>query len=284
MTVDIDHLRTWIGRSEVSEDIVTPRLVAEYQATFETCLAPVGAGEAPLALQWCLAPPIAPMSLLGPDGHPSRGGFLPPVPLPNRMWAGGTIETRGPLKVGDRVEKRSVIEDVTVKEGRSGPLCFVAVRHTYDGGRGPAVIERHDIVYRDPAKAPPAPADAAAAPSPAPRQADLAWAVAATPVLLFRYSAMTFNGHRIHYDFPYVTGAEGYRGLVVHGPIQATLLFNLVSVLGGRPPASFRYRGLSPLIAGATFRIAGTKSADGTLSAWTEDAGGRICMEAEARP
>lgn len=284
MTVDIDHLRTWIGRSEVSEDIVTPRLVAEYRATFEACLAPVGADDAPLALHWCLTPPIAPMSALGPDGHPSRGGFLPPVPLPNRMWAGGTIETQGTLKVGDRVEKRSVIEDVTLKDGRSGPLCFVAVRHIYDGGRGPAIIERHDIVYRDPARASPAPAGAAVAARPQPREAHLAWTVAATPVLLFRYSAMTFNGHRIHYDFPYVTGTEGYRGLVVHGPIQATLLFNIVAALGARPPARFRYRGLSPLIAGTAFRVAGAKAADGTLSAWTEDADGRICMEAEAQP
>ncbi|NNM72040.1 FAS1-like dehydratase domain-containing protein [Enterovirga aerilata] len=282
MALDIDHLRAWVGRTETAEDVVTPRLVAEYRATLAPHLAPVPEGDAPLALHWCLTPPIAPQDQLGPDGHPARGGFLPPVPLPRRMWAGGRIETKAPLKVGETVIRASAIEDVTLKEGRSGALCFVTVRHGYAGGDGIVITERHDIVYRDP---PPHSAGGQAAPATAdagPAEADLVWEIEATPTLLFRYSAMTFNGHRIHYDEPYVTQVEGYPGLIVHGPLQATLLFNLAAMLGGATPKVFEYRGLSPMFCPTTFRVLGRRQADGSIRCWTEDAGGRTCMEARA--
>jgi 3-methylfumaryl-CoA hydratase len=280
MSLDVAHLKEWIGRSMVAEDVATPRLVAEYRATLDPHLAPVPPQAAPLAFHWCLAPAIAPMAELGPDGHPARGGFLPPVPLPRRMWAGGEIEIDAGIEIGATVTRRSTIADVSVKEGRSGTLCFVTVRHDYATATGVAITERQDIVYRDaePPSAAPAPAPAPAAPRPA----ELTWQVEGSPVLLFRYSALTFNGHRIHYDQPYVTGVEGYRGLLVHGPLQASLLLNLAAVWGGRAPTRFRYRGLSPLTAGATFSVAGTPQPDGGVTVWTQSADGRVCMEGQA--
>lgn len=283
MSVDIAHLRGWIGREAESVDLVTPRLADEFRATFAPNLAETDEGEAPLAIHWCLSPAIVPAAEIGPDGHPKRGGFLPPVPLPRRMWAGGEVEIHGGLRVGDSVTRRSTIADVSLKEGRSGALCFVAVRHEYLTARGLAISERHDIVYRDAeAGAPDKSASKPASPKPGPRPAELTWKVKATPVLLFRYSALTFNGHRIHYDLPYVTGEEGYPGLVVHGPIQATLLLNIAATLAGRAPRSLRYRGLSPLIAGGTFTVSGARGADGAITCWTTDADGRTCMEADA--
>jgi len=267
-----------------AEDIVTPRLVAEYRATLDPHLAPVPDGDAPLALHWCLAPPVTTMAALGSDGHAAKGEFLPPVPLPRRMWAGGTVDTLAALRVGDSVRRRSIIADVAVKEGRTGTLCFVSVDHEYSTDRGVALTERQDIVYRD--AAPPAANPVVKPPSTGstghPGAADLAWDVEATPTLLFRYSAITFNGHRIHYDHPYVTETEGYPGLIVHGPMQASLMFNLAAELGGGVPASFRYRGLSPLFAGQRFTVKGTRRAEGGIRCWTENAAGHVCMEAES--
>ncbi|HEV2678800.1 MAG TPA: MaoC family dehydratase N-terminal domain-containing protein [Aliidongia sp.] len=280
MDLDLSALRSWIGRSLEADDIVTPRLVAEYRATLDPNLAAVPGSEAPLALHWCLAPPITPLSAIGGDGHAAKGEFLPPVPLPRRMWAGGSVTTHGPLELGDRVHRRSVIADVTVKQGRTGTLCFVSIDHDYSTKRGVALSERHDIVYRDAVTSAAKPEDARAPAKP--RAADLTWQVDATPTLLFRYSAMTFNGHRIHYDQPYVTGVEGYPGLVVHGPLQASLMFNLAAVLGDGVPTGFRYRGLSPLFSGQRFAIRGIRNPEG-IRCWTEDAAGKICMESEAR-
>ncbi len=278
MTLDIEHLKGWIGRSMEAEDVVTPRLVAEYRATFEERLADTPGGEAPLGLHWCLAPPIAPMSEIGEDGHPAKGGFLPPVPLPRRMWAGGEVETHAPLLVGDVVVKHSVVESVAAKQGRTGPLCFVTVRHRFSTARGLAVSERHDIVYReaDTGIAPPK----ESAPAPA-RPAERTWEIEASPVLLFRYSALTFNGHRIHYDKPYVTGVEGYRGLVVHGPLQATVCFNMAATLAGRVPRRFSFRNVAPMTAGGLFTASGTRGADGRIACWTAS-GSRVCMESES--
>jgi 3-methylfumaryl-CoA hydratase len=279
--MDLAFLKGWIGRATETDDIVTPRLVAEYRATFTSHLAETPADEAPPGLHWCLAPEITSIDELGGDGHAAKGGFLPPVPLPRRMWAGGAIETHAPLMVGDTVTRRSSVEDVSFKEGRSGPLCFVAVRHAFSTPRGLAVVERHDIVYRsaDRPLASPKPGE-----DPPARAADLTWHVEASPVLLFRYSAMTFNGHRIHYDHPYVTGVEGYTGLVVHGPIQATLGFNLVARVLGKVPARFRFRSLAPLAAGGTLTVAGARRADGGVACWALGASGPITMEGEGVP
>ena len=274
--IDIDHLRTWTGRTEEAQDIATPRLLAEFRATLSPNLFDPDAQAAPPAFHWCLTPPVSHIGAVGGDGHAAKGGFLPPVPLPRRMWAGGELEILDALREGETVIRRSRIGDIAYKEGRTGPLCFVAVHHEIETPRGLAVRERHDIVYRDGTLRPAAPAE----PPPA-RQCDLNWSIEASTLLLFRYSALTFNGHRIHYDHPYATGVEGYAGLVVHGPIQATLLVNIASVLAGRPPARFTYRGVSPLTAGGSFTVSARRDGD-SIACWAAAPDGRITMEGQA--
>lgn len=269
----------WIGRKSESEDIVTPRLAASYRAIFGDRLAPVGADDAPLGIHWCLSPAIAPMEALGPDGHPAKNRDLPPIPQPRRMWAGGALETLAPIRVGDTVTRISTIGSITRKEGRSGELWFVAVHHDYVTPRGTAIRERHDIVYREAAK-PGTARTTASEPAPAAEPIEGEWLVETPSTLLFRYSAITFNGHRIHYDLPYVTGVEGYAGLVVHGPIQATLLLNFATASLGRVPQRFSYRGVAPAIAGSPVRV--RKTPDTEAGFRTESLSGTVHMEATA--
>jgi 3-methylfumaryl-CoA hydratase len=284
LSLDLAFLKDWIGRGTEAEDMITPRLLAEFRATLAPHLASAKPGEAPLGLHWCLAPPIVPMAELGVDGHAAKGGFLPPVPLPRRMWAGGEVISHAPLLAGDTVTRRSAVEDLSIKDGRTGPLCFVAVRHEFWTARGLAASERHDIVYRSTEQAPKSPVATAPKPLAAVLHADLSWQVEASPALLFRYSALTFNGHRIHYDYPYVTGVEGYAGLIVHGPVQATLCLNIAGAVAGSMPRQFRYRNLVPLIAGQTFTVAAARRPDGGIDCWTQDATGQICMRGEVLP
>jgi 3-methylfumaryl-CoA hydratase len=233
--LDIDHLRQWIGRSEEASDIVTAQLVKGLRATlFQEVGEPRAGDAAPFTVHWCLAQPVAPMAMIGPDGHPKRGGFLPPVPLPRRMWAGGELEFIDPLRVGDEAKRTSRISDVTVKTGSTGTLCFVAVEHIITTSRGTAIRERQDIVYRDPGGTPAAAPAKAPPPPPAAKHRE---SHVSDSVLLFRYSALTFNGHRIHYDRDYVTKVEGYPGLIFHGPLQASLIVELAAKLhNGQPP------------------------------------------------
>jgi 3-methylfumaryl-CoA hydratase len=280
-TLDLDHLRQWIGRNEEASDIVTAQLVKGLRATLFLDIGTPKTGDAaPFTVHWCLAQPVYPMSMLGPDGHPTRGGFLPPVPLPRRMWAGGEIEFLEPLRVGDEAKRSSRIADVTLKTGSTGTLCFVSVEHTITTSRGVAIRERQDIVYRDmpgggqaaaPTK-PPAP------PPPAKhRQSHLADAV-----LLFRYSALTFNGHRIHYDRDYVTKVEGYPGLIFHGPMQAALLVEFAAQLhGGIAPKKFSYRGVQPLSEGGEFSVNANETASG-LDLWVANSVGAATMKGTA--
>jgi 3-methylfumaryl-CoA hydratase len=271
----------WIGRTSESEDVITERLVRSFDAIFAPNLAPVPEGAAPLGIHWCLSPAIAPMDQLGPDGHPAKNLTLPPVPQPRRMWAGGRIEALDTLKLGDTVRRVSTIADIARKEGRSGELWFVAVDHVYETGRGPAIRERHDIVYREAAKS----AVRGPAKAPAAHPAGVAarsWTLATPSTLLFRYSAITFNGHRIHYDLPYAAEVEGYDGLVVHGPIQATLLYNLAATALGKAPRTFRYRGVAPAIAGPDMAV-NQGSGDHAGSFWTEGPNGTVHMEATAK-
>jgi 3-methylfumaryl-CoA hydratase len=269
----------WIGRTSRGEDLITDRLVESFHASLEPHLFGVAAGEAPPGLHWCLAPPIARTAELGPDGHPAKNRDLPPVPQPRRMWAGGSVETLGALRLGDPVVRTSTIAEVTLKQGRSGELWFVGIDHQYATPRGVAIRERQDLVYRG-AAAPPSPASGGGAGGPGEaRGVSRSWAVETTPTLLFRYSALTFNGHRIHYDVPYATEVEGYGGLVVHGPLQATLLLNLAAVARGGVPAKFTYRGVSPAIAGEP--LTACADPEGTRL-WTEGASGRLHMEANA--
>lgn len=270
-------LTAWIGRTREASDLVTPRLLAEFRATFAPHLAPVSDGIAPPALHWCLAPETPPADALGPDGHAAKGGFLPPVPLPRRMWAGGEIETASGLRAGDAVTRTETVRDVAFKSGRSGSLCFVTVDHTVATGRGVAIRERQDIVYREAAGAQ---TGTSAAPERDDPEAYAAiWDVSATPTLLFRYSAMTFNGHRFHYDQPYATQVEGYADLVVHGPMQATLLMNLAATLLGHGPRKFAYRGVSPMTANQIFRVCG-RVCGTVFEGVTLDAAGHVCMRA----
>lgn len=270
-------LTAWIGRTREASDLVTPRLLAEFRATFAPHLAPVSDGIAPPALHWCLAPETPPADALGPDGHAAKGGFLPPVPLPRRMWAGGEIETASGLRAGDAVTRTETVRDVAFKSGRSGSLCFVTVDHTVATGRGVAIRERQDIVYREAAGVQ---SGTSAAPERDDPEAYAAiWDVSATPTLLFRYSAMTFNGHRFHYDQPYATRVEGYADLVVHGPMQATLLMNLAATLLGHGPRKFAYRGVSPMTANQIFRVCG-RVCGTVFEGVTLDAAGHVCMRA----
>lgn len=275
--LDIDHLRQWIGRSEAATDIVTAQLVKGLRATlFQEVGDPRAGDAAPFTVHWCLAQPVFPMSMLGPEGHPTRGGFLPPVPLPRRMWAGGEIEFLQPLRVGDESTRTSRIADVQVKSGSTGTLCFVSVEHSISSPRGVAIRERQDIVYRELTSSAPATAKAP------PPKAQHRETHVSDPVLLFRYSALTFNGHRIHYDRDYVTEVEGYPGLIFHGPLQAALIIEMAAKLrSGNAPKTFTYRGLQPLFEGSEFSI-NANEIDAGMELWTANADGQPTMKGTA--
>jgi 3-methylfumaryl-CoA hydratase len=279
-TIDLDHLRQWIGRTTEASDIVTAQLVKGLRATlFQEIGEPKLGDTGPFTSHWCLAPPVFPMSQLSQDGHPTRGGFLPPVPLPRRMWAGGELEFFDTLRVGDESKRSSRISDVTMKTGSTGVLCFVSVEHEVTTPRGIAIRERQDIVYRDVSSGQPAPQ---AKPAAAPPHAQHRESHLADPVLLFRYSALTFNGHRIHYDRDYVTKVEGYPGLIFHGPLQATFIVELAAKLrGGKPPRKLGYRGLQPLFEGSEFSINANQTADG-MELWTANSAGQPTMKGTA--
>ena len=237
-----------------------------------------GASVPPLA-HWLYFLPSALQGEIGADGHPRRGGFLPPVSLPRRMWAGGRLRFHHDLKVGDEAERRSTIANVSAKHGRSGPLVFVTVRHEVADARGVALTEEHDIVYRDD----PAPQAPAAAQVPARTDEAFGRELVPDPVLLFRYSALTFNGHRIHYDRGYVTEVERYPGLVVHGPLIATLLVDLLRrELPGARLRSFTFRSVGTLFDLHPFALCGKREADGSVALWARDHQGHCAMQAEA--
>ncbi|WP_353429854.1 FAS1-like dehydratase domain-containing protein [Paracoccus denitrificans] len=274
--IDIDHLRRWIGRSEEQSELVTDSLIGRFNATFDLEGLPRDGDAAPVMIHLCLAPPTAPTSGLGPDGHPARGGFLPPVPLPRRMWAGGAMRFHDDIRVAERVTRSSTIRDVTVKEGRTGVLCFVTVDHRIESAGRLVVEERQDIVYRNAD----APGGAKRTSEPAPHGAHRVVVQPSAP-LLFRYSALTFNGHRIHYDTPYVREEEGYPGLIVHGPLQATQLVQFAEKISGRRPALFEFRSLSPLFDIADYTLNAVGDGEG-LRLWTSYADGPVAMEARA--
>lgn len=275
----LERLADWVGRTETAQDVVSASPVKLLAALLDREEAPPASGDPipPLA-HWLLFLPMHRQSELGEDGHARRGGFLPPVPLPRRMWAGSRIEFLQPLHVGEPVRRASRIAALKVKEGRSGPLVFVTVRHEVSGAGGLALADEHDIVYRGTEG--PAVAPAVAAPG------DEAWSreIRPDPVLLFRYSAATGNGHRIHYDQPYATAVEGYPGLVVHGPLVATLLLDLLR--RNRPGvelASFSFRALRPLFDTAPFAVCGLPDEPArSARLWARDAEGAITMDATA--
>jgi 3-methylfumaryl-CoA hydratase len=276
--IDLDELRAWVGRTERRTDPLPAWTAAALAATLDRADPPAAGDPLPPGWHWAFFLDAAPMAALGRDGHPRRGGFLPPVPLPRRMWAGGRLAFEADLPVGEPAERVSEVVEVALREGRTGPLVFVTVRHTLTGGRGRAVVEEHDIVYRED----PRPGDAAPAPKAAP--ADAAWSreVNPDPVLLFRYSALTFNGHRIHYDRSYATGVEGYPGLVVHGPLMATLMLDLARrERPGDRLARFEFRALAPVFDTAPFTVAGRPEGSGA-ALWVAGPGGALAMSGSA--
>ncbi|MGE5170646.1 MAG: MaoC family dehydratase N-terminal domain-containing protein [Rudaea sp.] len=284
---------------------MTPAPIAALSATLDRDDPLPRDGDAlPPLWHWLYFLPHYRQSEVGPDGHAKRGGFLPPVPLPRRMWGGGRLQFAQPLHVGEAIERESRIIDVVPKEGRSGPLVFVVVRHTIRGEKGPAIVEEHDIVYRGAAQgnrgqtrispdgsrqsAPHGPKFESDPNYPAPAAPpDAAWSreIHPDPVLLFRYSALTFNAHRIHYDRRYVMETEGYPGLVVHGPLIATLLTDLLRrECSEARIAAFSFRALSPLFDIATFLVCGTPAEDGkTIRLWAANRERGLAMDATAR-
>lgn len=281
MALDMDFLRSWIGKTETRSDQVTLAPLALLSATLDREDPPPRTGDPlPPLWHWLYFLPVHRMSHLGPDGHAQRGGFLPPVPLPRRMYAGGRLEFRRPLRAGDSISRVSRVDDVSHKEGRTGSLVFVKVRHEISDREGVALTEEHDIVYRNNPQLGQARLD----PQRAPERAGWSRQVRAEEVMLFRYSALTFNGHRIHYDRRYATEIEGYPGLVVHGPLIATLLADLLRRnLPDRAVASFAFRAVRPLFDTAPFTVCGNPEPDRkTVRLWAADSEGWLAMEASA--
>ena len=275
--IDLDFLRTWIGRESISEDLLSVRHARLMAATLGLPQMQFDAGTPlPPLWHWLYFLEGLPASELGRDGHPARGGFLPPVPLANRMWAGGRLEFHAPVALGTSVRKRSAVTSVEHKRGRSGDLVFVTVRHEILDADKIAITEEHDIVYKPPT--PPGATRPAAARMPTPSHSE---PFEATSTMLFRYSALTFNGHRIHYDVDYCRNVEGYSNLVVHGPLQATLLAGLAARLGPRPLRQFRYRGVQPNLLGTPLTINAVPGDKG-MTLWTAQSDGAVSMQAEA--
>jgi 3-methylfumaryl-CoA hydratase len=272
----VSDYSAWIGRTETRAERVEPAQAARMAATLDRPV-PREGDPLPPGWHWMLFNAAEPAAALGPDGHPKRGGFLPPVELPRRMWAGGRLVFHAPLRVGVDATRHSRIEKVESKSGKSGALVFVTVAHRIEVDAALAIEEEHDIVYRD-APSPGAPPPKPVAP---PAGATLSRTITPDPTLLFRYSALTFNGHRIHYDQPYATKVEGYPGLVFHGPLTATLLMALCEELGGAPLARFSFKGVAPLFDTAPFAIHAKR--DGTtISAWATSPDGALAMTGEA--
>ncbi len=277
-------LASWIGKTESVDDTVVPTPYAALSATLDRAPErPPGGTPLPPLWHWLYFLPLYRQSEVGPDGHAKRGSFLPPVPLPRRMWAGSQFEFNAPVRVGDRVRRVSTIADVKEKSGRTGPLVFVKVRHDIRANDepSPAIVEFHDIVYREAPK----PGDAAPAPKTAPKAAQWQKHWVPDDVLLFRYSALTFNGHRIHYDRKYVTEVEGYPGLIVHGPLIATLLLDLLrSKLPDATVRRYEFRAVRPLFDIHPFDVCGDPAADGkSVRLWAKDHEGWLAMEATAQ-
>lgn len=275
-----ENLLDWLDKSQTVRDEITAFPLAAMASTLDR---PIEAEAVPPLWHWLYFLPVSPLSEAGVDGHPKRGGFLPPVPLPRRMWAGGRLTFHAPLKVGDQATRQSTITGIEDKTGRTGRLVFVTVQHDISVAGDVRIEEEHDIVYRD------NPGETSSntpgkEPAKAPADETFSRVVTTSPLLLFRYSALTFNGHRIHYDYPYVTQEEGYPGLIVHGPLIATMLVDLVRrQYPDATLATFAFRALRPTFAPNSFTVCGKPSDDGrTLDLWAKDHDGYLTMRATA--
>lgn len=267
----------WIGRSETRQDQLTPALLARFRATIDS---EESGDTAPQGIHFCLCTPDAATGDLDSDGHPRRGGLMPPVPLPRRMWASSRIDFLSPIPAGAAIIRQSTVADIKEKTGASGALVFVTIDHLTHADKVAAVREEQTIVYR-------ATSSDAPTPRPADQPLDLSdWSLHQPlipgPTLLFRYSALTFNSHRIHYDLPYAVEEERYRGLVVHGPLIATLLLDLVArEIGHNRLRHFAFRGAAPAFASEPLHLVGRQTGEAfTLAALGGD--GRTIMTADA--
>jgi 3-methylfumaryl-CoA hydratase len=280
MNIDLPHLRQWIGRTEAVTDCISAAPLRALAATLDRDdPLPRAGDEVPPCWHWLFFLPTPRQSEIGPDGHARRGGHMPPVPLARRMWAGGRLRWNRPLRVGGSYTRTSRIASVDCKAGQSGPIVFVTVRHEIADESGLVLLEDQDIAYRDPAKA----ADAAAAVEPTTVRHAWSRDLHPDPVLLLRYSALTFNGHKIHYDRGYATEHEGYPGLVVHGPLMATLLLDLLrrNVSDVRVSA-FSFRAVKPAFDTAPFALCGDYRADSAVDLWIRLGDGALSMKATA--
>jgi 3-methylfumaryl-CoA hydratase len=280
MSRDTAPYAEWIGATDTAEEEISLFPALALAATLDDTETQFGIGSPlPPVWQWFYFLPKAPQSKLGPDGHPERGGFMPPIDLPRRMFAGARMKFLKPLVIGKTARRDAEILKVSQKEGRTGKLAFVTVGYKISQDGVPCIEEEQDIVYREPGAQVPAPTPVALPPQP-----DGAWTRTITPDprLLFRFSALTFNAHRIHYDRPYAMSEEGYPGLVVHGPLTAIFLMELVRKHGGRPVASFSFRGQAPLFDLAPFRLVGAPTAPTTVELEAHGPDGKTAMSAVA--
>ena len=274
--------REWVGREQTADDLISPDRVAALAATLDLDRAPAPGDALPPGWHWMFFNPFAPRRELGPDGHPRRGGFLPPVPLTRRMWAGGRLAYSRNLIVGAKVERKSTISKVETKTGRGGQLVFVTVSHRLSCNGEECVAEDQDLVFLAPAS----PGSPTPPLTPAPDGAQWSKSVEPDTTLLFRYSALTSNGHRIHYDQHYARHEEHYPDLIVHGPLTATLLQNFAREI--RPDARlarFEFRGVHPLFVSSPFMLEAKDSANepDALELWARGASGELAMRASAR-
>ncbi len=278
MSNEIPALESWIGRSEQVADEAARAPALALAATLDRDASGLERGDPlPPLWHWIYFTPKAPAREIGPDGHPRRGGFLPPVSLPRRMWAGGRLDFLQPIRIGDALTRTSTIADVRRREGKTGALVFVTVRHEIGRDGLLLLTEEHDIVYRDL----PQPGAPARAPENAPTDESTAREVVPDPVLLFRYSALTFNGHRIHYDRSYVTGVEGYPGLIVHGPLIATLLVDEARrQRPGLRVRRFAFKAVHPLFDIDRFELCCRFGTGAGIDLWARDKDGRLAMSA----
>ena len=278
--VDIDHLRKWIGKIDNVTDYVTPIVEQRYRATLNMDIGnPKDGDPVTSGLHWMLGWNLVKNDELGVDSHPALGEFLPPVPLPRRMWAGSEIKVLKPIRVGDKVIKQSTVADIQVKEGRTGLLCFVTAEYNFLVNDEVTINEKHNIVYRDISKS----GGGSGYSKDIPEKADLSEKIFMHPTILFRYSAIGFVGHRIHYDHPYTVNEENYPGLIVHGPLQATYLLRAAEKLMGKPVKSFSHKVMAPVFANSEYIIGVDKMDDGSVSCWGATKEFGVTMRAEAK-
>jgi len=278
--INVDDLKKWIGNNEVVTDEVSQGLEKRFRATLDIDPGEPSSGQEALSgIHWALAPAVVKSSLLGKDSHPTKGGFLPPVSLPRRMWAGCETEFFSPLFIGDIVTKKSSVFDINLKKGKSGLLCFVKAKYEFFVNDKLVIKEFHDIVYRDFIKQQKTEILKNELPT---FKFDYEEKIYTHPTMLFRYSAITFNGHRIHYDYPYSVNEEGYKNLVFHGPLQATLLLRAAEKFKKTKVKKFIHKGVAPVFANDNLFINIEDKGNNEVNCYTSTLDAGLTMKAQA--